>query len=106
MIPPKMVINAYHQKPVSQAFADGYNACREEMLDKHNALNALSAKNGIIGLISRLRRTEYDDLDACKAADELEFLRSEVDRLRELLSKCTPPGPHTPNFSKNHYPFA
>ena len=31
-IPAKMVINSYRQKPVSQLFADGWNACRDEML--------------------------------------------------------------------------
>ena len=33
-------------------------------------------------VIEKLRSTEYDALDACKAADELEFLRAEVERLR------------------------
>ena len=32
-------------------------------------------------IIERLRSTEYDDLDACKAADEIEFLRARVAEL-------------------------
>lgn len=37
-------------------------------------------------VIKKLRSTEYDDIDACKAADELEVLRAEVARLRHHVA--------------------